>query len=603
MPTMNSGLGGPAGYGENVYSTSPKAAGHNDDGSVEIDVTSVFGDQGINFFGTNYDSLYLNSNGLITFDGPQTAYTPSGITGLSEPAIAPFWSDVDVNKGGEIYWDVDPEAGNITITWHEVSPYQFASSAGDNSFQVVLTSNGDGDFTVEFIYEDIEWTNGYTGHATVGVTDGGDNDFELEGSGNGSALRDFENNDFDVGQNDGIWSFSVRDGEPDYRDYVVEGTDDSDIIDTSFVDEDGDQVDDEDHFDDSNDDEVAAGGGDDSVLAGLGNDTIRGDEGDDTLHGEAGDDELTGGSGDDSLIGGAGNDTFFFETGDGADTIADFNVGNTGTTDDGDAANNDFIDLSRFYANLAQLRGDYDDDGILNQSNSIENGGTADYNETTQFVEGDSLTFENVNRSSFTEDNTGVICFTKGAMIGTPKGEVPIECLAAGDLVLTKDNGPQPILWIGQRRLGRKKLTQRPDLKPVRISPQLLGTDRPLLVSPQHGVLVKYDGEERLARAKHLAMMDGGQARVALGQRDVVYFHILLENHQILFANGAPSESFYPGAQALGALNKEALNEVYTLLPELETMDVTKSYGIHTRAIMKRKYLPETLRALRATRA
>jgi hypothetical protein len=52
MPTMNSTLGGPEGYGENVYSTSAKVAGNNDDGSVEIDVTSIFGEDGINFFGT-----------------------------------------------------------------------------------------------------------------------------------------------------------------------------------------------------------------------------------------------------------------------------------------------------------------------------------------------------------------------------------------------------------------------------------------------------------------------------------------------------------------------------------------------------------------------
>ena len=123
MPVMNSGLGGPAGYGENVYSTSPKVAGNNDDGSIEIDVTSVFGEDGINFFGTEYTSLYVNSNGLITFDSPETSYTPSGISGLGEPAIAPFWSDVDVSKGGEIYWDVDEDSEQITITWEKVAPY------------------------------------------------------------------------------------------------------------------------------------------------------------------------------------------------------------------------------------------------------------------------------------------------------------------------------------------------------------------------------------------------------------------------------------------------------------------------------------------------
>ncbi|CUJ13903.1 Hint domain-containing protein [Cognatishimia activa] len=590
MPTMNSGLGGPAGYGENVYSTSPKAAGNNDDGSIEIDLTSVFGDAGINFFGTYYQSLYLNSNGLITFEGPQTAYTPSGISGLSEPAIAPFWSDVDVNKGGEIYWDIDEESGQITITWDDVAPYRNASTAGTNSFQVVITSTGDGNFTVEYIYENIDWTNGYTGDATVGVTDGGDNDFELEGSGDGSILNTFEGNDFDVGQDDGVWSFGVRDGEPDYRDYVVEGTDSGEVIDASFVDEDGDRVDNADHFDDSNNDEIAAGGGNDSVLAGLGDDTIRGDAGDDTLLGEAGNDILDGGVGDDSLVGGAGNDTFVYQPGDGHDTIADF-----GTDTAGDNADN--IDLSGFYDSMVELRADLDDDGILNQSNSIENGGDVDYSNNDQFSDNDSLTFTNVDRRDFTEDNTGVVCFTKGAMITTSKGDVPIETLHVGDLVQTRDNGLQPILWIGCRRLGRKKLLERPDLKPVRIAPRLIGTSEPLLVSPQHGMLLSVDGEEKLIRAKHLAALDGGQARVAEGQREVVYFHILLEDHQIIFANGAPSESFYPGSQALGSLKTAARREVFTLFPELQNFSAAKGYGTQSRDFMKRKSLPDTLRA------
>lgn len=595
MATMTSGLGGPAGFGENVFSTSSKVAGGNDDGSVEIDVTSVFGDDGINFFGSNYDSIYLNSNGIITFDGPQTAYTPSGITGMDEPAIAPFWTDVDINKGGEIYWDVNPDSGKITITWHEVSPYRNASSAGNNSFQVELTSNGDGDITVNFTYEDIEWTNGYTGNATVGVTDGGDNDFELDGSGNASALRDFESNDFGVGQGDGVWNFSVRDGRPDYRDYVVEGTDGADVIDENYSDEDTDRVDDTDNAEGTNDDEIAAGAGNDSVLAGEGNDTIRGDEGDDTLHGEAGDDILSGGTGNDSLIGGEGNDTFSYSAGDGADTIADFNFG----TDD---ANHDFANLSSFYDNLYQLRSDYADDGILNQSNSISNGGDADYSDNAQFGNGDSLTFQNADRNSFTTENTGVVCFTKGTLIATPSGEVPIESLRAGDLVQTRDNGAQQILWIGRRRLGRKKLAERPDLKPIHIAPTLIGTDRPLLVSPQHGVLVALDGAEKLIRAKHLAMMQGGQARIAAGQRDVVYYHILLEHHQIVFANSAPAESFYPGAQAMDALQKAARDEVFTLFPELETVDVLKSYGSQSRDILRRKSLPETLRAFHPAR-
>lgn len=594
MPVMNSGLGGPAGYGENVYSTTPKVAGNVDDGSISIDLTSVFGAQGINFFGTNYTSLFLNSNGLITFDAAETAYTPVGIAGFTEPAIAPFWSDVDVNKGGEIYWDIDPINGQVTFTWLDVAPYQNAATAGTNSFQVVLTSNGNGDFEVEFIYENIDWTNGYTGDATVGVTDGASQDFELEGSGNSTILQNYDSNDFDVGQEDGVWSFRVRDGLPDYRDYVVEGTNIGEVIDTSFVDEDGDRIDNGDHIDDSDDDEVAAGGGNDSVLAGVGDDTVRGDEGNDTLLGEAGSDILTGGTGNDSLVGGADDDTFVYSAGDGADTIADFNTGNSGALGDGDETNNDFIDLSAFYDSMGELRDDFDDDGILNQSN----GSTVDYSNNDQFGISGGLTFQGVGRLDLTADNTGVVCFTKGTLIRTVAGDVPVETLAVGDRVETRDNGPQVIRWVGQRRLGRSKLLADPSLKPVHIAPGLIGADAPLIVSPQHGVLMTVEGQEMLVRAKHLAMMDGGQARFAAGQREVVYYHILLDGHQIIFANGAPSESFYPGPQALGALNAEAQNAVLALLPQVTRWGVFEGYGATSRPFARRKALPEALRAL-----
>ena len=71
----------------------------------------------------------------------------------------------------------------------------------------------------------------------------------------------------------------------------------------------------------------------------------------------------------------------------GLDTITDFNFGNSGTLDDGDLTNNDFIDLSGFYDNIAELQDDFADDGVLNQSNSgnIVWGQVVDYSDNTSF--------------------------------------------------------------------------------------------------------------------------------------------------------------------------------------------------------------------------
>ena len=278
MATMTFGLGGPAGYGENVFSSTAKTAGNNDDGSVAVDITSVFGPSGINFFGTNYTDVYINSNGLLTFDGPETAYSPSGISGLSDPAIAPFWSDVDINKGGEIYWDLDPGTGNFTITWLNVAPY---TGSGANSFQVVLRDTGGGDFDVEFVYEDITWSDGGYGTATAGITDGGSNDFEVAGSGNGTSVQTWDTADFDGAGSDpsGIFARSIQDGSPRLP---FDGSSSNDILGLGSSDTDGDQI----------------TTGDDSIEANAGNDLIDGDAGSDTILGGSGDDTILTGSTD-----------------------------------------------------------------------------------------------------------------------------------------------------------------------------------------------------------------------------------------------------------------------------------------------------------------
>ena len=154
MATMNSGLGGAAGFGETVFSTATKTAGGNDDGSIQIDVTPAFGSDGINLFGTSYTDIYVNSNGLITFEGPNTSPSISSLESLSEPAIAAFMPDINIDNGGEIYVDVDSATGKVTITWEDVAPF---SGSGTNSFQVVLTNTGNGDFEIEYIFEDIEY--------------------------------------------------------------------------------------------------------------------------------------------------------------------------------------------------------------------------------------------------------------------------------------------------------------------------------------------------------------------------------------------------------------------------------------------------------------
>ncbi|MBE1291273.1 MAG: hypothetical protein GJ677_02165 [Rhodobacteraceae bacterium] len=307
------------------------------------------------------------------------------------------------------------------------------------------------------------------------------------------------------------------------------------------------------------DDVVTEAGGDDTIYADDGDDVVYGEAGDDTIFGGAGRDTIDGGDGDDKLFGEWDDDVFVVSG--GHDTIADFNFGNSGALRDGDSSNNDFVDLSGHYDSLKELKADYADDGILNQSNTVDTKGNAvDYSDNTQFGDG-SLSFETT--VELTSDNTGVVCFTTGTMILTPNGERPIESLKPGDLVSTMDNGPQPIVWIGSTEVSKNKLLRQPKLRPIHINAGVLG-ERPLVVSPQHGVLLP--GSDILVRATHLHRFVKG-TRVALGRQSVTYFHMMFERHQIVFSNGSPSESLYPGPMALQAMNAEARAEIESLFP------------------------------------
>ena len=347
------------------------------------------------------------------------------------------------------------------------------------------------------------------------------------------------------------------------------------------------------------DDDITTYGADDTVYGDAGNDFINADSGDELIDGGAdndtifaggGDDTITGGTGDDSITGGAGNDIFHYAPGDGLDTITDFNTGNTGTLDDGDTTNNDFIDLSSFYDNLQELYADQADDGVLNQSNTVDGAGrTVDYSDNSQFSSGEGITFQgaSADNSSFTAENTAVTCFTTGTAIRTPRGDVAIDDLRVGDLVMTLDNGAQPVRWIGTSTHDAAALRAHPHLRPVLIARGRLGNNRDLLVSRQHGMLVAGG----LARAIHLTDTPG--IRIANGKRQVTYLHLMFDAHQVIFAENAASESFYPGSQAMMTISPMArlslLQAFPDLTPDLTEQGIAKVYGGPARTYLHRR--------------
>jgi hypothetical protein len=323
--------------------------------------------------------------------------------------------------------------------------------------------------------------------------------------------------------------------------------------------------------------------GDDLLDGGDGNDEIFGGGGDDTIIGGTGNDTLSGGSGanedisagSDTVTGGAGDDTFLF-TKDNTLNITDFGTGST-DADDGDASNNDFIDLSQYYTNQTEFNADLADDGIANQS-------VGDYSDSTLMTGGgiSGLSgLQNIDASSLLEQ-TGIACFTQGTQIFTANGSVAVEDLRQGDEVLTKDRGFQPVRWIGSREISAQEMTANKKLRPIRIRAGALGVDIPkadLLVSPQHRILISskiirrmFEGEaEVLVAAKQLLGVDG--IDYVGGVTDVTYYHFLFDRHEIVFSNGAETESLFTGPEALKSVAPEARQEIFELFPELSSVN------------------------------
>lgn len=186
--------------------------------------------------------------------------------------------------------------------------------------------------------------------------------------------------------------------------------------------------------------------------------------------------------------------------------------------------------------------------------------------------------------STFTTIDYGnigaLVCFTPGTLILTPKGERAIETLRVGDLVETLDHGPRPIRWIGIRNLTARELIADARLRPIRIEEQVFGNRRPLLVSPQHRMLVNTadlgwtDGPPQgLIRAKHIKDHLGGAARIAWGKRTVTYIHLLFDRHEIIWAEGAATESLYPGPMALAGMDDHSADEIRALFPEIPDLE------------------------------
>jgi serralysin len=333
-------------------------------------------------------------------------------------------------------------------------------------------------------------------------------------------------------------------------------------------------------FGEAGNDTLFGGTENDSLDGGIGNDSLSGDDGNDILRGGDGIDTLDGGIGTDSLFGDAGSDRLV--GGDGSDT-SDGGSGDDTLT--GDAGADRLIggaDRDLFFGGVGDII-DGSETGVDTDTLDLREYGKA--RTDVLFAGGNNEagsvniydTLGNLTGSlSFSNIETIVPCFTPGTLISTERGDVAVEALRAGDLVMTRDNGLQPVRWIGRRDLDRAALAAAPGLQPVLIGAGALGDGFPhrdMVVSPQHRMLVTgaaadilFGSDEVLISAIHLVGRPGILRPV---MQAVSYLHVLCDAHEIILAEGTWTESFQPALRMLDAMTATQRDELRALFPKL----------------------------------
>lgn len=167
-----------------------------------------------------------------------------------------------------------------------------------------------------------------------------------------------------------------------------------------------------------------------------------------------------------------------------------------------------------------------------------------------------------------TADNTQPMTtgFPLGTRILTEAGPQPVEGIATGDLVWTRDSGLRPALWT-----GRTSITALGALAPVWFPTGSIGNDRPLRLLPSHGILFDAHSPNApfvcgpvLIPARHF-LGRGGVLSAPVPRLDI--YHLMFHGHHVLQTEGGLCESLHPSTAYLQGLPPELQDEVHPLLP------------------------------------
>ena len=165
-----------------------------------------------------------------------------------------------------------------------------------------------------------------------------------------------------------------------------------------------------------------------------------------------------------------------------------------------------------------------------------------------------SVTVNNPGTTSFNAQPDGhggteavPLCFASGTRIGTPGGGVAVERLRIGDRIITASGAVRPIRWIGHRAVACAEASPS---WPVLIRAGAFGMDLPerdLLLSPGHPVLVGADVDGDGGHLVPMMCLINGTTVERVAVEAIIYWHVELDEHDILLAEGLPTESYHDG--------------------------------------------------------
>ncbi|WP_273281397.1 Hint domain-containing protein [Pseudooceanicola atlanticus] len=199
---------------------------------------------------------------------------------------------------------------------------------------------------------------------------------------------------------------------------------------------------------------------------------------------------------------------------------------------------------------------------------------------TVEMSETDFLVYQ-ADPSAYLSGDTfiypgAIVCFRAETRVLTIRGYVKVENLRAGMLVQTLEGSFSPIIWVGSTNLDATSLSQLPNMWPIRIQRDALGTGFPkndIEVSPQHRLYVNGKALQEtcasadgLIAAKHLTTIKG--IDVVPHPEAVAYYHVLLPTHEIIWAENLPAESLYLGQEAGRAVDHRIRNQIASEFPD-----------------------------------